>query len=125
MSNGAGDTKLKSGVCVFSGGTAANFLVDVFNQIVDKRECPLNYIIPISDNGGSSSEIIRVFGGPSKYIGAVDLHSGPPFGEYGLTAKQVLVIFEVSQSFDPPHSGGILLSLPRSPCAVDTQQGWR
>lgn len=54
------------GITVFSGGTAANFLVDVFDQIVAKRRCPLHYIIPISDNGGSSSELIRVFGGPSE-----------------------------------------------------------
>jgi hypothetical protein len=26
----------------------------------------LSYIIPISDNGGSSSELIRVFGGPGR-----------------------------------------------------------
>lgn len=54
------------GIAVFSGGTAANFLVDVFDKIVAKRERPLRYIIPISDNGGSSSELIRVFGGPSE-----------------------------------------------------------
>ncbi|KUI59607.1 hypothetical protein VP1G_06854 [Cytospora mali] len=53
------------GIAVFSGGTAANFLVDVFDQIITRRKCPLRYIIPISDNGGSSSELIRVFGGPS------------------------------------------------------------
>lgn len=56
----------RGGIAVFSGGTAANFLVDVFDQIVAKRKCPLRYIIPISDNGGSSSELIRVFGGPSE-----------------------------------------------------------
>ena len=55
-----------SGIVVFSGGTAANSLVDVFNKIIAKRRCPLQYIIPISDNGGSSSELIRVFGGPSE-----------------------------------------------------------
>lgn len=67
MENGAsgnGGTNGR-GICVFSGGTAANFLVDVFNKIVERRQCNLNYIIPISDNGGSSSELIRVFGGPS------------------------------------------------------------
>ncbi|KAH6840751.1 hypothetical protein B0I37DRAFT_357606 [Chaetomium sp. MPI-CAGE-AT-0009] len=53
------------GITVFSGGTAANSLVDVFNKIVEKRRCQLNYVIPISDNGGSSSELIRFVGGPS------------------------------------------------------------
>lgn len=52
-------------VVVFSGGSAANSLVDVFNQVIEKNNCSLTYVIPISDNGGSSSELIRVFGGPS------------------------------------------------------------
>ena len=51
-------------VVVFSGGSAANSLVDVFNQVIEKNNCSLTYVIPISDNGGSSSELIRVFGGP-------------------------------------------------------------
>ena len=49
---------------VFSGGSAANSLVDVFEEVIDNNSCSLTYIIPISDNGGSSSELIRVFGGP-------------------------------------------------------------
>ncbi len=49
---------------VFSGGTAANSLVDVFNEVIDGNSCSLTYVIPISDNGGSSSELIRMFGGP-------------------------------------------------------------
>lgn len=52
------------GIVVFSGGSAANNLVDVFNEIASNRKASLSYIIPISDNGGSSSELIRVFGGP-------------------------------------------------------------
>ncbi|KAK1760578.1 hypothetical protein QBC47DRAFT_367572 [Echria macrotheca] len=55
----------KPGITVFSGGTAANSLVDVFNRIVEKKGRQLSYVIPISDNGGSSSELIRVIGGPS------------------------------------------------------------
>ncbi|KIV93215.1 hypothetical protein PV10_04450 [Exophiala mesophila] len=55
------DTK---GIVVFSGGSAANSLVDVFEAVRENKKCPLSYIIPISDNGGSSSELIRVFGGP-------------------------------------------------------------
>ncbi|KAK4657371.1 hypothetical protein QC762_212410 [Podospora pseudocomata] len=77
------------GITVFSGGTAANNLVDLFNRIARpssssgtqtptsssasktgssdevSRQRQLNYIIPISDNGGSSSELIRFVGGPS------------------------------------------------------------
>ncbi|KAK4162575.1 hypothetical protein QBC43DRAFT_321123 [Cladorrhinum sp. PSN259] len=59
------DRKPRPVITVFSGGTAANSLVDVFNRIVKPRKGRLNYVIPISDNGGSSSELIRFVGGPS------------------------------------------------------------
>lgn len=52
------------GLVVFSGGSAANNLVDVFSSVRESKSCLLSYIIPISDNGGSSSELIRIFGGP-------------------------------------------------------------
>ncbi|KAI1373318.1 UPF0052-domain-containing protein [Hypoxylon crocopeplum] len=58
------DTSRPRGIVVFGGGTATNSLVDVFENIRESRNCSLSYIIPISDNGGSSSELIRVFGGP-------------------------------------------------------------
>jgi hypothetical protein len=64
MSNGSFKTK---GIVVFSGGSAANNLVDVFKTVREDKKCPLSYVIPISDNGGSSSELIRVFGGPGPY----------------------------------------------------------
>ena len=51
-------------IVVFSGGSAANSLVDVFREVVEKNNSTLTYVIPTSDNGGSSSELIRVFGGP-------------------------------------------------------------
>ncbi|KAK3045170.1 hypothetical protein LTS18_014410, partial [Coniosporium uncinatum] len=54
----------RNGLVVFSGGSAANSLVDVFNSTIENKRCSLSYVIPISDNGGSSSELIRVFGGP-------------------------------------------------------------
>ncbi|KAI9851512.1 MAG: hypothetical protein M1838_003466 [Thelocarpon superellum] len=53
------------GIVVCSGGSAANNLVDVFDSVAHAKACQLSYIIPISDNGGSSSELLRVFGGPS------------------------------------------------------------
>ncbi|KAM7223379.1 putative gluconeogenesis factor [Rhypophila decipiens] len=67
MENGANGvgTGRRAEITVFSGGTAANSLVDVFNNVTRTRRCRLNYVIPISDNGGSSSELIRVLGGPS------------------------------------------------------------
>lgn len=51
-------------IVVFSGGSAGNSLVDVFNEVIERNLFCLSYVIPISDNGGSSSELIRVFGGP-------------------------------------------------------------
>lgn len=73
------------GIVVFSGGSAANNLVDVFEAVRVNKDCPLSYIIPISDNGGSSSELIRFFGGPG--IGDVRsrlvrlIPSSPPSAE--------------------------------------------
>ncbi|KAL1993202.1 hypothetical protein VTN49DRAFT_3151 [Thermomyces lanuginosus] len=64
QSNGSSENTRNRGIVVFSGGSAANSLVDVFNAVRESKECLLSYIIPISDNGGSSSELIRIFGGP-------------------------------------------------------------
>ncbi|TWU73207.1 hypothetical protein ED733_004540 [Metarhizium rileyi] len=55
---------VRSGIVVFSGGSAANNLVDVFERVREANGTSLSYVIPISDNGGSTSEIIRVLGGP-------------------------------------------------------------
>ncbi|KAI5789139.1 hypothetical protein EDC01DRAFT_130680 [Geopyxis carbonaria] len=49
---------------VFSGGSAANNLIEVFKTLCENRTRGLDFILPISDNGGSTSEILRVFGGP-------------------------------------------------------------
>lgn len=57
-------TSIRNGIVVFSGGSAANSLVEVFDRLRDANRSTLSYVIPISDNGGSSSELIRVFGGP-------------------------------------------------------------
>ena len=58
-----------NGIVVFGGGTATNSLVDVFEALRASRGSggTLSYVIPISDNGGSSSELIRVFGGPGEF----------------------------------------------------------
>jgi hypothetical protein len=65
-------------IVIFSGGSAANSLVDVFNEVIEKNACCLSYVIPISDNGGSSSELIRVFGGPG--IGDIRSMTSLDFG---------------------------------------------
>lgn len=48
---------------VVSGGTGCNSICSAFGE----NAC---YVLPVSDDGGSSSEIIRVLGGPS--IGICD-----------------------------------------------------
>lgn len=52
---------------VISGGTATNSIRDVFQKLAtnQNRNGTITYILPISDNGGSTSEIIRVLGGCS------------------------------------------------------------
>lgn len=93
------------GIVVFSGGSAANSLVDVFNSVRESKNCHLSYIIPISDNGGSSSELIRVFGGPgigdvrstinqSTTVGGIDV----------LRAHQVVSSVSYPDSQDPGNA---------------------
>ncbi|CDO95880.1 unnamed protein product [Kluyveromyces dobzhanskii CBS 2104] len=52
---------------VFSGGTATNSLLECFEELSrdakTTAEPTVTYIIPVSDNGGSTSEILRCFGG--------------------------------------------------------------
>ena len=49
-------------IVIFSGGTAFNSLV---KQFVEELSSRLSFVLPISDNGGSTREIIRVLGGPA------------------------------------------------------------
>jgi hypothetical protein len=53
-------TKSAPRFIVVSGGTGGNSICSAFGNAC--------YVLPVSDDGGSSSEIIRVLGGPS--IGA-------------------------------------------------------
>ncbi|CAL9729974.1 hypothetical protein MOUN0_I03554 [Monosporozyma unispora] len=50
---------------IFSGGTATNSLTPSFYNLTVTKDHELTYILPISDNGGSTSEILRVLGGPA------------------------------------------------------------
>ena len=47
---------------VISGGSACNEIARSFHTIADNNVC---YVLGISDNGGSTSELLRVLGGPS------------------------------------------------------------
>ncbi|KAL7266128.1 hypothetical protein RUND412_011337, partial [Rhizina undulata] len=44
---------------VFSGGSAAKNLIDVFKALTRGRGGGLHFLLPISDNGGSKSDILR------------------------------------------------------------------
>lgn len=54
-------TAMNNNIVVLSGGTATNELVTLFSSITSR----VTYVLPILDNGGSTSEIIRVIGGPA------------------------------------------------------------
>lgn len=86
-------------IVVISGGTASNSILSTFSSLSPH----ISYVLPISDNGGSTSEIIRVVGGPA--IG--DLRS-----------RIVRLI--------PPQSAGLrdLLSHRLSDIREDAKQEW-
>ncbi|CAG8535633.1 341_t:CDS:2 [Scutellospora calospora] len=52
---------LKPSLAIFSGGTACNLMVNILRDIT----ADVSYILGLSDNGGSTSEILRVLGGPA------------------------------------------------------------
>lgn len=54
---------MPSKITILSGGTATNQLVPLFKRLSPNNN--ISYILPILDNGGSTSEIIRVIGGPA------------------------------------------------------------
>lgn len=68
FSDAAGHRQNPSSFLVISGGTGCNSICAAFGG----NAC---YVLPVSDDGGSSSEIIRVLGGPS--IGMYVLCAGP------------------------------------------------
>jgi hypothetical protein len=64
---------------VVSGGTGCNAICSAFDDAC--------YVLPVSDDGGSSSEIIRVLGGPS--IGAALFpHISRHCGSYWVYAQE-------------------------------------
>lgn len=48
-------------IAILGGGTATNELVSLFKSVSTN----ITYILPILDNGGSTSELIRITGGPA------------------------------------------------------------
>jgi hypothetical protein len=57
VNNGALNGEDGPSFLVVSGGTGCNSICSAFGNAT--------YVLPVSDDGGSSSEIIRVIGGPS------------------------------------------------------------
>lgn len=55
------DTPFQPRIVIISGGTASNSLVNTFSSLSPH----ISYLLPISDNGGSTSELMRVIGGPA------------------------------------------------------------
>ncbi|KAH3668880.1 hypothetical protein OGAPHI_002635 [Ogataea philodendri] len=54
-------------IAIISGGTATNSILDVIQELSGSESHigSVSHILPVSDNGGSTSEIIRVLGGCS------------------------------------------------------------
>ncbi|KAG0171487.1 hypothetical protein DFQ28_001029 [Apophysomyces sp. BC1034] len=52
----------QSSFVIISGGSACNHIARAFHKISSNNVC---YVLGISDNGGSTSELLRVLGGPS------------------------------------------------------------
>lgn len=53
--------KLHCNFAVFSGGTACNHLCVHLHRYTDN----ISYILPVTDNGGSTAKIVQVIGGPA------------------------------------------------------------
>lgn len=55
------EIKTSSSLLVFSGGTAFNGVVEELKTFTTK----VAHVLPVSDDGGSTAEIVRVLGGPA------------------------------------------------------------
>ena len=49
-------------VCIFTGGSAFNSVADALRDV---SGVDVTYVMPITDNGGSTAEIVKHFGGPA------------------------------------------------------------
>ncbi|KAG1456492.1 hypothetical protein G6F46_005438 [Rhizopus delemar] len=53
---------MSSSFVVFSGGSACNHILNAFHKVSNHQ---VSYVLGVSDNGGSTSELLRVLHGPS------------------------------------------------------------
>ncbi|KAH3688734.1 hypothetical protein WICPIJ_000288 [Wickerhamomyces pijperi] len=63
MSTNNSNAQTPHKITVISGGTATNNLIPLFQSLTPSAE--ISFCMPVSDNGGSTSEILRVLGGPA------------------------------------------------------------
>jgi 2-phospho-L-lactate transferase/gluconeogenesis factor (CofD/UPF0052 family) len=56
------DSSRLPGLTLFSGGTAMNSLAAALSDGISPR---ISHVLPVSDDGGSTAEIVRVLGGPA------------------------------------------------------------
>ncbi|KAF5877598.1 putative lppg:fo 2-phospho-l-lactate transferase upf0052 protein [Botrytis fragariae] len=103
-------------IVVFSGGSAANSLVDVFGKVAEEKACSLSYVIPISDNGGSSSELIRVFGGPGIGDVRIQMLLDVPLGQAGSLSNS----FQVSMK--TLHLSRLVRLIPEDPTGTNPER---
>ncbi|KAJ3008662.1 UNVERIFIED_CONTAM: hypothetical protein HDU68_003003, partial [Siphonaria sp. JEL0065] len=67
-------TRTPPSILIFSGGSAVSSFVPMFQKITDN----VCYVMPVSDDGGSTFEIVKVMGGPgigdirSRILGLAD-----------------------------------------------------
>ncbi|KAL1915630.1 uncharacterized protein VTP21DRAFT_6389 [Calcarisporiella thermophila] len=59
--NGHANGAQRRSILIFSGGSACNYIVQQLQALTPD----VAYVLGVSDNGGSTSEILRVVGGPS------------------------------------------------------------
>jgi len=59
--SGAGASRAPPSLLVFSGGTAFNGVVEELKKVTTR----VAHVLPVSDDGGSTAEIVRVLGGPA------------------------------------------------------------
>lgn len=57
----AGASHAPPSLLVFSGGTAFNGVVEELKKVTTR----VAHVLPVSDDGGSTAEIVRVLGGPA------------------------------------------------------------
>ncbi len=83
-STAAASTQDATSIVVISGGTGGNSICSAFGNAC--------YVLPVSDDGGSSSEIIRVLGGPSIGMAGNERHSSAQYPVGDIRSRLIRLI---------------------------------